>query len=157
MVSTLVLIYFGRSTGNTIKINFIRLHRSIGNTIKINFIRLQTVDLQICLVLIFLKGSEARLLYHILYFWRKIFLILNFINWPNFIIWLSLLLEILGNICIVVICCPVCNFEINCSFLRSISDAVLTWGLPEFLHLVRFRLTNKTFFRSARTSRTERL
>ena len=68
MVSTLVLIYFGRSTGNTIKINFIRLHRSIGNTIKINFIRLQTVDLQICLVLIFLKGSEARLLYHILCF-----------------------------------------------------------------------------------------
>ena len=35
-------------------------------------------------------------------FWRKIFLMLNSINWPNFIIWLSLLLKILGNMCIVI-------------------------------------------------------
>ena len=51
------------------------------------------------------------------------------INWPNFIVWLPLLLEILDilytycNYCnthITVICCPVCdtiNFEIYLSFL----------------------------------------
>ena len=42
------------------------------------------------------------------------------INWPNFIVWLPVLLEILGNIFIVVICFPVydvVNFEINLSFL----------------------------------------
>ena len=53
-------------------------------------------------------------------FQRKIFLKLCFISWPNSIAWLSLLLEILGNVCIVSICCPVCdviNFEINLSFL----------------------------------------
>ena len=41
------------------------------------------------------------------------------INWPNFIVWLPLLLEILGKICVIIICCPVCdiiNIEINLSF-----------------------------------------
>ena len=40
------------------------------------------------------------------YFWRKIFLLLCFITWPNLIIWLPLLREILGNMCIVVVCEP---------------------------------------------------
>ena len=42
------------------------------------------------------------------------------INWINFIAWLPLFLEILGNKCIVIIYCPaydVINFEINHSFL----------------------------------------
>ena len=34
----------------------------------------------------------------------KIFLIFYSISWRNFIIWLSLLLEILGNICIAIVC-----------------------------------------------------
>ena len=41
-------------------------------------------------------------------------------NWPNFIVWLPILLEILGNMRIVINCCPVfdvINFEINQSFL----------------------------------------
>ena len=42
-------------------------------------------------------------------FLRKIFLMLYSINWPNFIASLSLLLEILGNICTVIISCPVCT------------------------------------------------
>ena len=37
---------------------------------------------------------------------RKIFLKLYSINWTSFIIWLPLLLEILGNMCIVVTCEP---------------------------------------------------
>ena len=39
-------------------------------------------------------------------------------NWPNFIVWLHLLLEILNNMCIVIICgsdYDVRNFEINLS------------------------------------------
>ena len=42
------------------------------------------------------------------------------INWPNFIVWLPLLLGILGNISVVIICFPVydlINFEINLTFL----------------------------------------
>ena len=51
---------------------------------------------------------------------RKIALTLYFINWPNYIVWLPLLLAILGNLCIMIICFPVCdiiNFETNLSFL----------------------------------------
>ena len=50
---------------------------------------------------------------------RKVFFILYSINWPNFIAWLPLFLEVLGNMCIDIICCPVCdviNFENNHSF-----------------------------------------
>ena len=44
------------------------------------------------------------------------------INWNNFIVWLSLLFEILGNINIAVICFPGCdviNFEINLIILMK--------------------------------------
>ena len=37
-------------------------------------------------------------------FLLNVFLIIYFINWLNFIAWLLLLLEILGNICIVLAC-----------------------------------------------------
>ena len=43
-----------------------------------------------------------------------------FINWPNFIAWLPLLLEILGYMCIAIVCYPGCDiidFEINLIFL----------------------------------------
>ena len=52
-------------------------------------------------------------------FWRNIFLLLYFMNWPSFIARLALLYEILGNMCIVIVCEPVCdiNFEINFVFL----------------------------------------
>ena len=67
------------------------------------------------------KGMELVPLPHFLhYFWIKIFLMLYFITWPNFIAWLSLLLEILDNICTAIMCCPVCgaiHFEIKFSFL----------------------------------------
>ena len=48
------------------------------------------------------------------------FITLYCIDWPSLIAWLSLLHEILGNICIIIICYPVCdviNFEIKHSFL----------------------------------------
>ena len=37
-------------------------------------------------------------------FWRKRFLLFFSINWPNFIVWLLLLCEILGNMCIAIVC-----------------------------------------------------
>ena len=49
---------------------------------------------------------------------KEIFLTLYFISWPNFIVWLSLLLEILINMFIEIIClfCDVISFEINHNF-----------------------------------------
>ena len=42
---------------------------------------------------------------HFMYdFSKKMFLILHSINWPSFIVWLSLLLEIWGNMCIKIVC-----------------------------------------------------
>ena len=47
---------------------------------------------------------------HFVYdFSRKMFLMLHSINWPNFIVWLLLLLEILGNMCITIFCLPGCD------------------------------------------------
>ena len=34
----------------------------------------------------------------------EMFVILDFINWPNLIIWLPLFLEILDTICIAIVC-----------------------------------------------------
>ena len=42
-------------------------------------------------------------------FSRKMFLMLYSMNWPNFIVWLPLLLEILGNMRITIVCSPVCD------------------------------------------------
>ena len=52
----------------------------------------------------------------LLNFWRKIFVLLYFINWPNFIVWLLLLCEIFDNMCLAIVCKPSCdamNFEVN--------------------------------------------
>ena len=47
---------------------------------------------------------------HFVYdFSTKIFLMLYSINWSNVIVWLSLLLEILGNICIAIVYYPGCG------------------------------------------------
>ena len=55
-------------------------------------------------------------------FSRKKFLKLYSINCLNFIVWLRLLLEILGNKYIAIVCFPSCdviNFEINLTFLTE--------------------------------------
>ena len=58
---------------------------------------------------------------HFVYdFSTKMFLVLYSINWPNFIAWLPLLLEILGNMCVAIVClrrCDVINFKIKLIFL----------------------------------------
>ena len=46
------------------------------------------------------------------YFSRNIFLMIHSKNQkPNFIVWLSLLLEVLGNICIAIDCFPDCDIK----------------------------------------------
>ena len=52
-------------------------------------------------------------------FSTKMLLMLYSTNWPNFIAWLPLLLEILGNMCIAIVYpgCDVMDFEINLIFL----------------------------------------
>ena len=67
--------------------------------------------------------SPAHFVYH---FSTKMFM-LHSINWPNFIAWLCLLFEILGNMCIAIVCqpgCDVMDFEIKLIFLIE----------PFFLH-----------------------
>ena len=58
---------------------------------------------------------------HFVYdFSGRMFLMLYFANWLHFIAWLPLILEILGNICMAILCFPgldVTNFEINLIFL----------------------------------------
>ena len=51
------------------------------------------------------------------YFSRKNFLMLNSINWPNFIIWLPVLFEVLANIYCNCLLFRYINFEINLIFL----------------------------------------
>ena len=53
-------------------------------------------------------------------FCRKIFLLLYSIKWPNVIAWLPLLREVLGNMCIAIVCwagSDVINFEIQLIFV----------------------------------------
>ena len=42
--------------------------------------------------------------YFVYDFLTKMFLMLYSINLPNFVVWLPLLLEILGNMCITIVC-----------------------------------------------------
>ena len=65
--------------------------------IKTNFITFQTVNQEIVLILIWLyKGMGLDFVYEI---FRKIVLMLFSLGWPNFIVGLPLLCEMLGNMC----------------------------------------------------------
>ena len=67
------------------------------------------------------------------------------INWPSFIVWLPLLLEIFGNMCIAIVCWPGCdviNFKTNLTFLikpfscmtkRSRQKLRISWKRKELL------------------------
>ena len=63
----------------------------------------------------FVKGSGTS-------FKKKFFFHFYSIDCLNFIVWLPLFVEILGNMCIVIIYCPVCdviNCEVNLCFLSN--------------------------------------
>ena len=67
------------------------------------------------------RGLELVSLPHFVHnFWRKIFILLYSINPSSFIVWLPLLREILGDMCIVIVWKPDCDvmtFEVNLTFL----------------------------------------
>ena len=67
----------------------------------------------------------SRMVFH-----EKIFLLLHSISYPNFIVWLHLLLEISDKMFIVIICYSVgvfINFEIYLSFLIN-TKRISTWS-----------------------------
>ena len=105
----IVLIYFGRPG----------LRHIINKVLTV-----RTVDPEICLIFIFLKGLRLVFPSHFLYdFLRTLFLMLYFINWPCFNVWLPLLLQILSNMCLVIICCLVCDaiiFKLTFKILRAV-------------------------------------
>ena len=54
--------------------------------------------------------------------WKKMLTILHSISWANVIVWWPFFLEVSGNMCIIIVCCPVCdviNFEIYLSFFTK--------------------------------------
>ena len=86
------------------------------------------------------------------HFSKKMFLILYFINWTNFIVWLLLLFEVFGNMCIAIVCSPDCdtiNFQINLCFKSS---RFSTWPKIQDKNLNIFRrkryskMKSKAFF-----------
>ena len=94
VVCTLVPIYFDSTRlGNTIK------------TLKLKYLKTLICWSRDMRNFDFLeKGPGLFSPPHFMY--EKMFAIamLYSLNWPNFIVWLSLLLEILGNMCITIIC-----------------------------------------------------
>ena len=68
----------------------------------------------------------------------KMFLILYYVDCPTFIVSLLLLLEILGNMCIVVICFPDCDvitFDTNLIFSIKPSFYMPKKSSQKFKHL----------------------
>ena len=67
------------------------------------------------------SGKSSSSTFCIWFFKKNVFMLYS-INWPNFIVCLALLLEILSNMCIAINCFPGCdviNFEINPIFLAK--------------------------------------
>ena len=82
-----------------------------------------------------LKGAEHLLLPHIKLFFfffawfLKIFFTLCSINWPNFTVWLSLLLELWTNMCIVITCYSSCDVQVKINVLAFLSSHSSPWQI----------------------------
>ena len=71
------------------------------------------------------SGTSLPVLFSVWFLKKNITHIIFFINWTNLIVWLLLLSGILGYMCIVIICCPVCditNFGINLNLFIKCQD-----------------------------------
>ena len=94
------------------------------------------------------------------WFLKKISLLLYSINWSNFIGWLPVLLEILGNMWVVAVCqagCGVTNFKNSHIFLikpfflhdqKFKTKVWISWEWKKFLRLSKkqFSLILKSFY-----------
>ena len=92
------------------------------HTLETNCLKFYTVDPEICSVLIFQIRVWEQFLQHILciIFHQKCFSCCILSTDQISLFWLPLLLEILGNMCIAIVCeqgCDVKNFRINLIFL----------------------------------------
>ena len=105
MVSTLVSLCFGSSRP--------------GHTMKTKCMKLDTVESRDMLDFWFFKKEFGTSLSTTFCGWLYKKKMCYILYWSNFVLWLPLLLEISGNICLVFVYYPVCdvvNFEINLSF-----------------------------------------
>ena len=83
----------------------------------------------------------------------KMFLMLCSIKWLNFIVWYSLLQEILGNMCFAIVCFPGCNFinfEVKLIFLFKPFFYMTEKSRQKFIIILRtkrdFKVHWKAFF-----------
>ena len=84
-------------------------------------------------ILIFLKKGLGLVSppYFVDDFSRKIFLMLCSIDWPNFFVWLPLFLEISDNMCVAIVCYPVCDI-INFEIYVSITSQKIKFYIKDF-------------------------
>ena len=98
------------------------------------------------------KGLKLVFLPHLVYeFWRKMFVILYSIKPPNILAWLPLLLDILGNVWIVIICFPVSDtidFEISLSILIK----TFTYMIKKSEQIFKYFQNDQSFFSSQKLS-----
>ena len=64
-------------------------------------------------------------------FSRKVFLMLCSINWPNFFVWMPLFFEISDNMCVAIVCYPVCDI-INFEIYVSITSQKIKFYIKDF-------------------------
>ena len=64
-------------------------------------------------------------------FSRKVFLMLCSINWPNFFVWMPLFFEISDNMCVAIVCYPVCDI-INFEIYLSVTSQKMKFYIKDF-------------------------
>ena len=80
--------------------------------------------------LFFLKKNKlASLPYFLHEFWRKVSVMVYSINWPKFIVWLFLLYEILGNICL--------QLFVNQAVTSEILKLTLSFSSSRFFNMTK--------------------
>ena len=67
------------------------------------------------------------------------------INWPDFIVLLPLLIEILDNKCIVIICCPVFNV-INCENNQNFLIKSFFYAIEKSRQKCKYLKNEKSFW-----------
>ena len=84
-------------------------------------------------ILIFLKKGVGLVSppYFVDDFSRKIFLMLCSVNWTNFFVLLSLFLEISDNMCVAIVCYPVCDI-INFEIYVSVTSQKIKFYIKDF-------------------------
>ena len=91
------------------------------------------------------KKQVASALFSICFGNCRLWHMLYSINWPNFIVWLALILDYVGNMYIFIICFQVYNaihFDIQAVFLNAqkvqgINLNILRWNKKQFPHFSR--------------------